>query len=767
MSRKEAPMTTARGATFAKIGKRLEAVLEEGRSSLLEHEIYDVLRLAGFRVPRTLFVAGEREIASLDIGALPGRTVVCKLISPGMPHRSEYGGIRFVRRTKRVLAETYRDFTAIAARARVELAGMLVAETIEGSDCVPHQLLLSLRQDPSFGPVVFLGLGGIGTEVYKEALTEERGLFIRTAADVRDYRGTERALERTLVYPAIAGKTRISGTPLAKLGALREALLAFAGLGETFSPTSRESGVTIEELEVNPLQIAPGGDLVPLDALMRVSREKNVSAPPPKELIMQLLEPKSALIIGASAAKVNVGRIILKNLIRGGGVPRERIYLLHPEASEIDGCRAFRSVSELPERVDMTVFTIPADERSSALLEELIVGRKTASITLISAGFGETEKGRELDRRLRATIRRERGRPGGGVAVNGPNCMGIVSKPGGYNTFFLPPYKLPFRGAFGERCAIVTQSGAYLVTLISNLDRILNPKYMITYGNQIDVSAADYLIALGDDPAIDLFVLYIEGLAPFDGARFLSAARRIIASGKNIILYKAGRTAAGATAVASHTASMAGNYEVLHTVLLDAGIIMPETLDETEDAIKAFVLLAGKRVTGGRVGIFSNAGFECSVAADMLGSLELAPFSDETVGRLRQALPTDIIDVHNPVDATPQTNAVNYGRCLEAMLADASVDCLMAANVAPTPFMENLPAGEGHGEDILHENSYPNVTIRIFKSTEKPMAACLNSGRLYDPAVQMMEEAGIPCFRKIDRAMKALELFIRHGKRHP
>jgi acyl-CoA synthetase (NDP forming) len=210
---------------------------------------------------------------------------------------------------------------------------------------------------------------------------------------------------------------------------------------------------------------------------------------------------------------------------------------------------------------------------------------------------------------------------------------------------------------------------------------------------------------------------------------------------------------------------MAGNFEVMDRLLRDAGVIMPDTLDEVEDTIKVFTLLEGRRVRGSRVGIFSNAGFECSVAADTLGALTLATFSDDTVRALREALPTDIIDVHNPVDATPSTHATNYGKCIEAILADENVDCLMAANVAPTPFMENLPAGPDHKEDILHENSYPNLTIRAFKATTKPMVASLNSGRLFDPAVRMMEDAGIPCFRKIDRAMKALRFFIEHGKR--
>jgi acyl-CoA synthetase (NDP forming) len=758
-------MNPALDSNMDRIRAMLLKALDEQRSSLHEHEIYEILGLAGFCVPRTRFVANEKEIDALDLRGMPGSDVVCKLISPGMPHRTEYGGIKFIPGTPKELLAAFREFARIAAKANVPFSGMMIAEKVRGRDSIPFQLLVSLRQDPSFGPVVFCGLGGLGTEVYKKSLAREKGLFIRAASQIGDREGTDRALDATFFYPVIAGKTRVTRERIVDTEKLRAALAAFAGLGEAFSHLAPDSPVTIEELEVNPLQITDDGELVPLDALMRISGAKHDLAVPPRSGIASLLEPKSALIIGASANKMNMGRIILRNLIKGGGVPKERIYLLHPDAGEIDGCRAFKSLGELPEKADMTVFTIPADDKAAALLTELIEGEKTASITLISGGFGETERGRELDRRLRDSIRKARCRPGGGVVVNGPNCMGIVSKPGGYNTFFLPEYKLPFRGTFGKRCAIVSQSGAYLVTLISNLDRALDPKYMITFGNQADAGATDYLLAIGDDPDIDLFILYFEGLKPYDGERFLAAVRGIVRKGKSVILYKAGKTEAGAAAVASHTASMAGNFEVMDRLLRDAGAIMPDTLDEVEDTIKVFTLLEGRRVRGSRVGIFSNAGFECSVAADTLGALTLAVFSDDTVGKLKEALPTDIIDVHNPVDATPATHAANYGKCLEAMLADENVDCLMAANVAPTPFMENLPAGPDHKEDILHENSYPNMTIRAFRGTTKPMVASLNSGALFDPAVHMMEEAGIPCFRKIDRAMKALGFFIEHGKR--
>ncbi|MCK4349939.1 MAG: hypothetical protein KAX13_03730, partial [Candidatus Krumholzibacteria bacterium] len=289
--------------------------------------------------------------------------------------------------------------------------------------------------------------------------------------------------------------------------------------------------------------------------------------------------------------------------------------------------------------------------------------------------------------------------------------------------------------------------------------------YMITYGNQMDLTVTDYLIYMKDDPEIELFVVYLEGLQQYDGGRFLRVAKEIVSTGKKIVMYKTGRTAEGAAAVASHTASMAGDYEVLSRILTDAGVMIADTLNEIEDTIKTFSLLEDKEMRGKRVGIFGNAGFECSVAADRLYSMDLAEFSDTTIARLHDALPSDIIDIRNPVDATPLTDAVNYGRCLEAFLEDDGIDCIVSSIVAPTPFMETLPHGKGHKEDIRNEDSFPNVTIRVFRATSKPMVVSVDSGKLYDPAVDMMEAAGVPVFRKVDRAMKALDNFLTHSGR--
>jgi acyl-CoA synthetase (NDP forming) len=563
-----------------------------------------------------------------------------------------------------------------------------------------------------------------------------------------------------MFYPIISGKTRISPEPLLGDSVLQDAISRISSLARLFSALSDRCPVTMEELEINPLQITAGGELIPLDAMMRISGWKASTEPAPQAKIDKLLRPESVLIIGASADRMNMGRVILKNVLAEGAIPPGNIFLLHREAGRIDGCNAFASIADLPDKIDMTVFTIPASTASTALLEELILGEKTDSIILISGGFGEIESGREFDRRLREAIGKARMLSGGGTVVNGPNCMGIVSKPGGYNTFFLPEYKMPRGGSFARSSAVISQSGAWLVTLLNSQAAFLDPKYMITVGNQIDLTITDHLETLAKDPELDIFCIYLEGFKEFEGGRFLRVAGDIIASGGRIILYKAGRTTEGTAAVASHTAAMAGDYEVMEKLLSGAGIFVADSLEEMEDAMKVLTLLSGRKARGIRVGISSDAGYECAVAADRLGLMELAQFTEETRSRLSGLLPEGIIDVHNPVDATPAITTELYGKCIEAIIEDSGTDCLIVSNVASTVYQENLPAGPGHDEDITRDSSHPNTMIRLFRSTDKPMVINMNEGSIYDPSVEMMEKAGLPVFRKIDRAVRAMEIFL-------
>ena len=750
--------TTARN-----IEEILMSALKDGRNQLFEHEAYGVLELIGICSPDTIFIKNLDEIDNPGLSIFSNSKVVCKLISPGMLHRSEYGGIQFVKPTVKNLSDTFLKFSGIAKGAEVEFSGMMVARYHKIDDNIPNQLLVSLRQDKSFGPVVTMGLGGLGTEIYKEALKDRKGLFLCSSSTTADNADITKLLEETMFYPVITGKTRISEKALLQEMNIQDIITTFISLAGKFSPLSDFSPVTIEELEVNPLQIS-GGKVIALDAFLKISTNKISPRERSPGLVKTLLNPESILLIGASAGRTNMGRIVLSNLSKSKTIPNEKIFLLHPDPdiNDIEGFKTYNTLDEIDEKIDLVVFTIPASEKSTGLIEEIINGEKANSLIIISGGFNETKNGKEYSKRIERSLEKMWESSSEPPVINGPNCMGISSAPGGYNTFFIPDYKLSFDGDFGKNSAFISQSGAFLVSMMSILTEI-NPSYMITVGNQLDLTITDYLLTLGDDPALNTFFLYIEGFKPFDGKRFLEAAGRIIESGKKIVVYKSGRSAEGAAAVASHTAAMAGDYFIFRRLMTDTGILVADSLADFEDYMKIFSFLSGKIARGNRVGIISDAGYECSSASDNLGGLKLSNFSKETILKLKNNLPSRIVDTKNPVDTTPAVDTARYGKCAESIIDDPDTDCVIISNVAATFTQENLAKGTGHNEDIRNTNSHPNTIIRLVNGTKKPVVVSLNGGKIYDPAAKMMEKSGVCVFRNIGRAIKALDKFLEHS----
>ncbi|HMA75935.1 MAG TPA: CoA-binding protein, partial [Candidatus Krumholzibacteriaceae bacterium] len=498
--------------------------------------------------------------------------------------------------------------------------------------------------------------------------------------------------------------------------------------------------------------------------LLKISTNKTLPRKRSADSVKTLLNPENILLIGASAGRTNMGRIVLNNLSESKIIPKEKIFLLHPDpqVSEIEGFKTYNSLDEISGKIDLTVFTIPASDNSIELIEKLIDNSKTESLIIISGGFEETEKGKGYSERIKSSLEKKRKSSSHPTVINGPNCMGIASGPGGYNTFFIPKYKLSFDGKLGGESAFISQSGAFLVSMMSVLNDV-NPAYMITVGNQLDLTIPDYLLSLGDNSKLDIFFLYIEGFKPFDGKRFLDAAGKITQSGKKIVVYKSGRNPEGAAAVASHTAAMAGDYFIFRRLMNDAGILVADSIADFEDYMKIFSFLSGKSPGGRRVGIISDAGYECSSASDNLGGLRLAKLKGKTISKLKGNLPSGIVDIKNPVDTTPAVDTANFGKCAQYLIDDPGTDCILISNVAATFTQENLEKGDGHNEDIRNKSSHPNTIIGLVESTDKPVAVSLNGGKIYDPAARMMEKAGVCVFRKIDRAIKALDKFVSYS----
>ena len=753
------------GASTAGAGTPASAVLasaaSEGRSVLLEHEVYALLASVGIDVPRHGLVASPEAIDASLCAGLGSEEAVVKIASPDILHKSDVGGVVVCRNDPDSLHKTVARVMAAARAAspRARVDGALVVERVRFRSGTGREVLAAFRHDPAFGPVVVLGVGGLDTEALLEALRPAKARAMMAARGLTAERAL-RALRGTLVHAALTGRLRTSrgaGVAEERLAGLAMALGLLAERWAGFLPPD---GLGLAELEVNPMVAADDGRLIALDGLARLHRPEALPPSRPIAELKRLLTPKSAVVVGASAEGLNPGRIILRNLVEGGGVPRERIWAIHPRAAEIEGCRAFASLADLPEPADLAIVSVAADRGADQVVQEIVEKRRAHTVTLIAGGFGETEGGREAEGRIRKALAESHRAPDGGVLLNGGNCLGIISLPGRYNTFFIPPHKLPVREGPGRGLASVSQSGAYLVSQISNLDRVVQLRYAISFGNQMDVTVSDYLAYLEGDPGTRVFAVYLEGFQPGDGERLLDAVRRITASGRDVLFYKAGRTREGSAAAASHTASAVGDYEVCEELARAAGAVVASSLDQFEDDVTTFTLLDGRLAAGRRVAVLSNAGFEATAAADTLHGMELASLAEPTRRKLAALLPPGIVDVHNPVDATPVTPTEKFVAIARALAEDPGVQALVVAGVPATPFLDSLGRGEGHREDVEGEQGLATLLARLFRDTTKPVVFSVDSGALYDPLVAAMRRAGLPTFRRVDRATAALARFI-------
>jgi acyl-CoA synthetase (NDP forming) len=734
---------------------------DERRLTLLEPEARDVLTAIRIAVPEAVFVPlidGVPDDVALHQAVGPGHgadgRVVVRVVAPDIAHKTEVGGVAVVPRDRTVVLDAMSGMLARLRDRRV--VGFVVAAYVDHDASLGSALLVSARWIGDVGPVVTVGAGGIDAEAVAADLRPGRDVVMLspslTASD--DIASLLRASTavRLATEPMRGQPPRVA---MAALVAVVERLLELAAVCMPGDLTS---------LEVNPLVIS-GGAFVALDVLAEVGTgapTPDPSAARPTALLARMLEPRSVALIGVSSG-MNAGHVILRNLLRDG-FDAGHITVVKPGAETIDGCSCVPDVASLPEQVDLFVVAVSAAQAAEVVAD--VIERDAArTILVIPGGFEEKQGSEAIVARMRAALEASRSRPDGGPLLNGGNCLGFRSVPGRIDTMFIPASKLPGVAGSAAPLAIIAQSGAFAITRLGRIPD-LHPRYLITIGNQMDLTVGDHLDYLANDPSIRVFGVYVEGFRPLDARRLLAAAKRIREGGGTVVLYRAGRTSAGAAASASHTASIAGDVTVTRALAEQAGVLEADTLESFDDLVRTATLLVDRTVAGRRLGALSNAGFECVAIGDNLGSLELGRFDVATSSRLGSILERSgaggVVDVHNPLDATPMADDAAFADLAEAVLADPGVDVGVVGIVPLTAALQTLPPGPGHDEDLAIPDGVAARLIDLWGRTSLAWVAIVDGGPLYDPFVAMLEAAGIPVFRTADRAMRALDAVVRH-----
>jgi acyl-CoA synthetase (NDP forming) len=372
-----------------------------------------------------------------------------------------------------------------------------------------------------------------------------------------------------------------------------------------------------------------------------------------------LFSPKTAAVIGASNTPGSWGSNIMKGLLVNR---KRRIYPVNPSSSHILGVKAYKSVTDIPDTVDLAVIAVPAELVPGVMSQ--CVSKGVRSAVIISAGFGETgEAGKKLEAETVEIARR------GGLRFIGPNTMGHADTRKGLSTFGLA-WKIP-----AGNTAVLAQSGNMCFRIVRNLlgAGVGFSKYVST-GNEADLHMEDYLELLKDDEDTKIIAAYIEGLR--EGRRFMQLAREITPR-KPIVVVKAGGTEESARAVMSHTGALAGADDVYTAAFKQTGVIRVDDDDELCDVVCALVNYS--LPAGNRVGIISVGGGPGALTAEACEKegLKLGQLEDSTIKKLDKYLPPRW-SRRNPVDmAGPATSDfAAISDLLMALLEDANIDAV-------------------------------------------------------------------------------------------
>ncbi len=416
--------------------------------------------------------------------------------------------------------------------------------------------------------------------------------------------------------------------------------------------------------------------------------------------IRPFFQPKSVAVVGASRDPSSIGYRILEALVLNRF--QGPVYPINPKANVVGCIRAYPSVRDLPEAVDLAIIAVPS--RAVIGVVDECAARGVRALVVISAGFAEVNaEGRDLQKQLADKVRAS------GMRMIGPNCMGILNTDPAIqlNASFSPVFPPP------GKVAMSSQSGALGIAILAAASRMgLGLSSFVSVGNKADVSGNDLLQYWEEDPNTDVILLYLESFG--NPRRFARIARRV-SHRKPIIAIKSGRTQAGGRAAGSHTAALAASEVAVDALFQLTGVIRADTLEEMFDL--ASVLGNQPLPKGRRVAIVTNAGGPAILCTDVCeaGGLTIPSFSESTRSRLAARLAA-AASVANPVDMIASASPDNYSFVIESVLTSGEVDALIVIYI---------PVGLRETEAIVTAIYAGVAAARANGAMDRPVLACL------------------------------------------
>ena len=685
--------TTDQGA----VREVLDAVRAEGRTALSAPEAKRVCDAYGIAVPQEGLATSAEEAVSLaeEIGF----PVVLKIVSPDILHKTEAKGVLVGLGGADEVSSGYEQIieNAKGYKSDADITGVQVQQMLSEG----QEVLIGAVTDPSFGPVVTFGIGGVLVEVLRDVTFRLAPTSAEDAAEMVD------GIRAAEVLKGVRGGAGVDRAALAAM------IQAVSQLVTDFDE--------ITEVDLNPVLAREDGATA-VDARFVVSFDESDTTPPrySQEEILEtmkaLMQPEAIAVVGASGSEGKIGNSVMKNLVNGGF--EGEIYPINPKSEEILGKKVYADVDDLPDGVDVAVFCIPAKFVPDTLAKVGQKGIKAA--VLIPSGFAETGE-EELQKELQQKAREN------GVRFVGPNIYGVYYTPGNMSAAFTTPYDV--KGPV----ALASQSGGIGMGILGFARSTkLGVSAIVGLGNKADIDEDDLLTFFEQDDATNCVALHMEDLK--DGRAFVEVAQRV-SKEKPIVVLKAGATPAGTKAAASHTAALAGDDKVYEDILREAGVVRARGLQELLQFARCLPILPTP--TGENVVIITGAGGSGVLLSDACfnNGLQLMEMPDDLNEAFMEFIPP-FGAAGNPVDITGGEPPETYRNTVALGLEDERIHALVLGywHTIVTPPM------------VFAEVMAEVVEEFRGRGIEKPIVASLAGDVEVEEASQYLFDHGIPAF---------------------
>jgi len=682
--------------------KRIHAIcskaLSEGRIYLMEHESKELLAEYGLETARAYLANSEDE--AVRIAGEIGYPVVLKVLSTQVIHKSDQGGVKLNLKDENAVREAFRE---IWCRFKDKgLVGVSVQKMAEPG----IEVIVGVTKDETFGHILMFGLGGVFVEVLKDVSFRSIPITEQDAEDmIKEIRG----------YSILKGYRGFS----ADIEALKQLLLTISRIVE--------ENPGIREMDLNPVFVYPKGYTI-VDARIILQDAESSKNEFLRSDLRRLFYPESVAVIGASNTPGKLGWNVFRNLLTHGY--GGRLYPVNPNAAEVQGIKAYSSIKDVPEPVDVAIVLVPAKQTPAVVRECCESGVKF--IIVESAGFSELgAEGKALEMQMKEVIRKY------GCRLVGPNCAGIINTHSGFVG------SLGLLGELGRgNVGLIAQAGVYAAGFLWGLRKVMDFGIIATIGNKLDINETDMLEAIGNDENIEVVCMYLEDVK--GGKRFIEVARNI-ARKKPVIVLKTGRTEEGKRAASTHTASLAGNDQIYSAIFRQVGIIRARDNEHLFALARAFSRQPLPKSDS--VFVITYAGSLGVASADAISTngLRLAELPKEAKEEIRKLMPS-YVGSFNPLDLTFDQNPRQVKDVIETVLKHQCVGSIVL-------IMQTEKFGEY--VDILRAIDYRGVPI---------LAVVFGKEFVMDDVIRL-ERAGIPVYTTPEQAVEVIATMWRYRER--